>query len=44
MISKEELEERASAIKPRFTDTRLKYGRTPHYYEQFALPVGREIP
>ena len=28
--------------KPRFTDTRLI--RTPHYYGQFALSLGKESP
>ena len=29
-------------VKPRFTDTRLI--RTPHYYGQFALSLGKESP
>ena len=29
-------------VKPRFTDTRLI--RTPHYYKQFALSLGKESP
>ena len=29
-------------VKPRFTDTLLI--RTPHYYKQFALSLGKESP
>ena len=29
-------------VKPRFTDTHLI--RTPHYYGQFALSLGKESP
>ena len=31
-----------STVKPRFTDTHLI--GTPHYYEQFAVSVGKESP
>ena len=31
-----------NTVKPRLTDTRLI--RTPHYYGQFALSLGKEMP